>query len=78
MEILPRFAFRKRFVNLNGNESFEILRQDCSKVHPIYNQWAKEEIIRDLKEEMLYVSEDVVDERSLETIRTQTYELPDG
>lgn len=31
-----------------------------------------------MKEEMLYVSEDPVDERSLETIRTTTYELPDG
>lgn len=27
---------------------------------------------------MLYVSEDPVDERSLETIRSMTYELPDG
>ena len=27
---------------------------------------------------MLYVSEDPVDERSLETIRTMNYELPDG
>ena len=31
-----------------------------------------------MKEEMLYVSEDPVDERSLETIRSTTYELPDG
>jgi hypothetical protein len=31
-----------------------------------------------MKEEMLYVSEDPIDERSLETIRSQTYELPDG
>jgi len=34
--------------------------------------------VRDLKEEMLYVSEDQVDERSLETIRAMNYELPDG
>ncbi len=31
-----------------------------------------------MKEEMFYVSEDPVDDRSLETIRTQNYELPDG
>ena len=31
-----------------------------------------------MKEEMLYVSEDPVDERSLETIRSVQYELPDG
>ncbi len=31
-----------------------------------------------MKEEVFYVSEDPVDERSLETIRSITYELPDG
>lgn len=31
-----------------------------------------------MKEEMFYVSEDQVEERNLETIRSQTYELPDG
>lgn len=51
---------------------------DTSKVHPSYYQWCKEEIVRDMKEEMLYVSEDPIDERSLETIRSMTYELPDG
>jgi len=47
-------------------------------VHPSYYQWSKEEIVKDMKEEMLYVSEDPVDERSLETIRALNYELPDG
>jgi hypothetical protein len=31
-----------------------------------------------MKEEVFYVSEDPVDDRSLETIRSTTYELPDG
>ena len=31
-----------------------------------------------MKEEMFYVTEDQVDERSLETIRALNYELPDG
>lgn len=47
-------------------------------MHPSYYQWCKEEIIRDMKEEMFYVSEDQVEERNLETIRSQSYELPDG
>lgn len=47
-------------------------------MHPSYYNWSKEEIVRDVKEEVLYVSEDPIDERSLETIRSQTYELPDG
>ena len=39
-------------------------------VHPSYYQYSKEEIIRDMKEEILYVSEEPVDDRALETIRT--------
>jgi hypothetical protein len=70
MEIHPRFSFKKKFVNINGQETFENTFMDTSKVHPSYYQWCKEEIIRDLKEEMFYVSEDQVDDRSLETIRT--------
>jgi hypothetical protein len=31
-----------------------------------------------VKEEMLYVAEDPIDERSLENIRSHGYELPDG
>jgi actin-related protein len=31
-----------------------------------------------MKEEMFYVTEDQLDERSLETIRSHSYELPDG
>jgi len=68
--ILPRYAFKKKFQNANGQEYFDITRLDTSGVHPSYSQWAKEEIVRDMKEEMLYVSEDPVDERSLETIRS--------
>ncbi len=58
IEILPRFAFQKKLQNVNGVENFDISRLDTSLVHPSYYQWAKEEIVRDMKEEMLYVSED--------------------
>ena len=78
LEILPRFAFKKKLYNSNGQEGFEVNKVDCSGVHPSYYQWCKEEIVRELKEEILYVSEDPLDERSLETIRSQSYELPDG
>ena len=45
-------------MNVNGVESFELTKLDTLKVHPSYMQWAKEEVVRDMKEEMLYVSED--------------------
>lgn len=78
LELLPRFSFKKKFQNINGVDSFDVTRLDSSQVHPSYYQWSKEELVRDMKEEMLYVSEDPIDDRSLETIRAQSYELPDG
>jgi actin-like protein 6A len=78
VEVAPRFSFKRRLYNNNGQEAFDVTRLDVSGVHPSYYNWCKEEIVRDVKEEVLYVSEDPIDERSLETIRSQTYELPDG
>jgi hypothetical protein len=78
VEILPRFAFKKKLHNVNGQEGFDLTRLDTSGVHPSYYHWCKDEIVRDIKEEVLYVSEEPVDDRSLETIRSTTYELPDG
>lgn len=78
IEIAPRYSFKKRLYNNNGAEGFELTKLDVSGIHPSYAQWCKEEIVRDVKEELLYVSEDQVDERSLETVRSATYELPDG
>jgi actin-related protein len=78
VEVLPRFAFKKKLFNNAGQEGFELQRLDTSGVHPSYYQWCKEEIVRDVKEDVLYVSEEPVDDRSLETIRSQNYELPDG
>lgn len=45
-------------------------RLDTSGVHPSYSNWCREEIIRDVKEEVLYVSEEPLDDRGLETIRS--------
>jgi actin-like protein 6A len=70
LDVAPRFTFKKKLYNNNGQEGFEILRQDFSGVHPSYHRWCKEEIVRDMKEEVLYVSEDPLDDRSLETIRS--------
>eukprot|EP00349_Pseudokeronopsis_sp_Brazil_P002710 CAMPEP_0202960602 /NCGR_PEP_ID=MMETSP1396-20130829/4745_1 /ASSEMBLY_ACC=CAM_ASM_000872 /TAXON_ID= /ORGANISM="Pseudokeronopsis sp., Strain Brazil" /LENGTH=44 /DNA_ID= /DNA_START= /DNA_END= /DNA_ORIENTATION= len=38
----------------------------------------KDEVVKDFKEEMLYVSEEPADERNYETLRNMQYELPDG
>ena len=78
IDVLPRFAFKKKLINNGGQEGFDLTRLECSGVHPSYYNWCKEEIIRDIKEEAFYVSEEPLDDRSLETIRSQTYELPDG
>lgn len=78
VEVAPRFSFKKKLFNNNGQEGFDVTRIDSSQVHPSYYNWCKDEIVRDVKEEVLYVSEEPVDDRALETIRSQTYELPDG
>ena len=78
VDVAPRFSFKKKLYNNNGQEGFDVQRLDFSQVHPSYYNWCKEEIVRDVKEELLYVSEEPVDDRGLETIRSQTYELPDG
>lgn len=69
-EILPRFSFKKKLINNNGQEGFDLTRLDTSGVHPSYSNWCREEIIRDVKEEVLYVSEEPLDDRGLETIRS--------
>jgi len=76
--LLPRIAFKKKFQNQNGQEFFDMQRIDCAGIHPSYYQYMKDEVVKDFKEEMLYVSEEVVDERNLETLRSMQYELPDG
>lgn len=47
-------------------------------VDPSFYKWSQDEIVRDIKEEYFYVSEEPVDERNYEAIRAQNYELPDG
>ena len=69
IDILPRYAFKRKLKNQNGQDYFEMHKFDTSKVTQSYAQWSKEEIIREMKEEMLYVSEDPIDERSMEQIR---------
>jgi hypothetical protein len=69
-EILPRFSFKKKLINNNGQEGFDLTRLDTSGVHTSYSNWCREEIIRDVKEEVLYVSEEPLDDRGLEIIRS--------
>ncbi len=78
IEIAPRFSFKKKLYNNNGTEAFDIVRLETAGVHPSYFNWCKEELVRDIKEEVLYVSEDPIDDRSIETVRSTQYELPDG
>jgi len=51
---------------------------DMGSVTKSYLDWSISEIVRDMKEEILYVSEEVVDERACENLRPISYELPDG
>ncbi len=61
LDIIPRFAFKKKFQNINGQESFTVNKVDVGSVTKSYTDWAKEEIVKDIKEEMFYITEDPVD-----------------
>lgn len=55
--IQPRYCFRKKFLNVEGQETFSLEKKDYSGVTQSYHQWNQEEIVREMKEDMLYVSE---------------------
>jgi|TARA_B110001450_G_scaffold235042_1_gene239431 hypothetical protein len=46
--------------------------------HPNYNTWSQDEILREMKEDFLSVSDEVLQQKLSDNARTASYELPDG
>lgn len=78
VEVVPRFCFKKKISSVGGQEQYDVIPIDKGTVTKSYYDWSTSEIVRDMKEEMLYVSEEVVDDRACENLRPVQYELPDG
>lgn len=68
MEVRPRFSFKKKFIMLDGEETLQLT--DLSKTPevmstlPEYFKWSQMQIARDMKEEFLMVSDDMLENQA--------------
>lgn len=82
MQIKPRFTFKKKFLNVEGNEMVQLF--DLSGSDEIKNttqsfyQYSQLEILRDMKEEFLNVADENLHPKLSDSSRIGSYELPDG
>lgn len=60
-----------QLVDLNQSEAVK-------NTHPNYFAWSQEEILREMKEDFLTVSDEVLQQKLSDNARTASYELPDG
>jgi actin-like protein 6A len=62
--IKPRYTFKKKFINVEGAEMVQLVdlnQSDAIKnTHPNYNTWSQDEILREMKEDFLSVSDEVL------------------
>jgi len=79
LEIKPRFTFKRKFTNVDGVENFTVTPIEVKNCDPAYYKYSQLQIVKDLKEEHLFISEDPLQGLGAsQTIRPQTIELPDG
>lgn len=82
MPIKPRFTFKKKFVNVEGAEMVQLIDLSSSdavkNTHPNFMEYSKLEIVREMKEDFLSISEEMLTQKLSDTSRTASYELPDG
>ena len=73
------FLERRKYKNVDGQESFETTSIEAPNVDPTYQRWSQMQIINELKEELLYVTEEPLEGiGAAQQIRSQNIELPDG
>jgi len=81
-DIKPRYTFNKRFVNTDGQEIMQLTdltgTQEIKATHPGYKAYSQLEIVREMKEDFLTVSDEVLQQKLSDNARIATYELPDG
>jgi actin-related protein len=79
VQVKPRFTFKRKFKNIEGQPTFEVTPVDEPNVDPTYYRWCQKQILRDIKRDMLYVAEEpLTGIGAHQSVRTQTFELPDG
>lgn len=58
VEIKPRFAFKRKFSNVDGVENWTTTPVEYANCDPAYLKYSQMQIVNELKEEFLQVSED--------------------
>lgn len=79
VEIKPRFLFKRKFKQVDGQPHFDVTPVDEPNVDPSYLVWSQKQILRELKRDLFYVAEEpLTGIGAHQTVRSQTFELPDG
>jgi len=58
VEIKPRFTFNRKFTNVDGVENFTTTPIENVNCDPGYYKYSQMQIVKDIKEEYLYVAEE--------------------
>ena len=79
IDVKPRFTFSRKFKNTDGVETFQTTPIEVQNCDPGFYKYSQMQIVKDLKEEFLFVSEEPLQGlNAAQSIRPQTLELPDG
>ena len=57
-EIKPRFTFNRKFTSVDGVENFTTTPVEVANCDPGYYKYSQLQIVKDIKEEYLYVAEE--------------------
>ena len=64
LSVKPRFTFKKKFINVEGAEMVQLVdlsdTDPVKKTHQSYFTWTQSEILREMKEDFLTVSDEVL------------------
>ena len=76
---MPRFALKVKHENIDGQDSYTRTPVDCTGVDPEYYKWNQFQILKELKEDYLFCSEEPIQGQSINNqVRSAMMELPDG
>lgn len=79
-QLRPRYTFKKKFYSISGTEEMQLmdLTAQTANTHASYENWSQMEIVREMKEEFLSISDEILQMKQSDVARVANYELPDG
>lgn len=78
--IRPRWSFKKKFVNTDGQELMQLIESPelLARTTENFIEWSKQEIVREIKEDFLAISDEALQYKISDQSRVAQCELPDG